>query len=357
MTLLALTAGIASLVSLVGIANGFRGSFASIYTSHGVDLVVSRQGSADRLSASVDVRYIAEIASLPPVQHATGVLLETLSLEQKQVFGIPTMGMLADDWLMEGYSLRDGRLLHSSDKQGLLLGVHLADRLGAKVGDSLEIFDEPYQVIGIFKSQSAWENGSMILRLEELQELVDRDGQVTYINVSLRADGEATSSMENTLSGIERLDAKLLPLPTKDFVESDTRMQLASAMAWMTSMVALMMGGIGILNTMMTSVLERTQEIGILRAIGWPRGMILRMILCESCTLGLVASCIGFGVAVLLTTILSRQSAVKGLLDPRFDVYLFAQAMLLGITIGLVGALIPAWRAARMVPTEAFRHL
>ena len=77
LTLLALATAIAAVVSLLGIAQGFTKSFADVYAAHAVDIVVSRQGSADRLSSSVDVEFVDKIAALPDVDRAAGVLLET----------------------------------------------------------------------------------------------------------------------------------------------------------------------------------------------------------------------------------------------------------------------------------------
>lgn len=356
LTLVALASGIATVVALTGIANGFKNSFATIYSSRGVDIVISRQGSADRLSTSVDAALVPTIAKLEAIEQADGVLLDSLSLESHQVFGIPTMGLLPDRWIMQSYSIVQGKSLNPSDSHHLLLGKHLAERLKLAVGDSLTFFDESFEVVGIFTSQSVWENGSIILPLEVMQHLIDRPGQLTYINVALKDAMRSPSGLSNALQAIQQVDAKLLPLATDEFVTTDTRMQLASAMAWLTSAIALIMGGIGILNTMMTSVLERTQEIGILRALGWPRGKVLRMILGEASLLGIVASLLGFAVAYGLTYGLSRSDAAKGLIDPQVDGLLLVQAVGLGIGIGLCGALLPAWRAICFLPTEAFRQ-
>ncbi|MFU7558838.1 ABC transporter permease [Roseiconus sp. JC912] len=352
LTLIALSVAVASVVALRGIAAGFTQSFADIYRSHSVDVVVSRQGTADRLSSSVAEEFIGRIADLDGVDRSAGVLLETLSLEDQQVFGIPTMGIESGSWLREDYQWVESVEINDATTKRLSLGSNLASRVGLSAGDTAMIFEEPYVVAGIFKSQSVWENGSMIIPLKQLQALTDRSGQVTYINVVL--DPKLSSSQaSDVVAAIENLDDRLNALPTEEFVGSDTRMKLASAMAWMTSVIALAIGAIGTLNTMMTSVLERTREIGVLRAVGWTRFRIIRMILAESCVLALVASAVGCGLAYITCAGLSRHPAASGVLAPAIGPSTILEGVLLAVAIGLAGAIFPAFRAASVSPTLA----
>lgn len=367
LTLVALITAIASVVALLGIAKGFTRSFGEIYAAHSIDIVVSRQGSADRLSSSVDQRFEEQIEQLPEVDRAAGVLLESMSLEDQAIYGIPTMGVARDSWYLNDYEMvqqndPSGGQIDSTtnpfggEERGLLLGIHLAERLNAEPGTILNLLGEPYRVQAIFRSPASWENGAMILPIENLQALTDRVGQATYINVVVNRPLSAERAAA-AIAAIEQLDAKLLPMATAEFVETDTRMQLAGAMAWMTSAIALMLGAVGTLNTMLMSVMERTKEIGILRAIGWPKSRVVRMILLESCGLSLVACILGTLTAIVLTWALSQAPLVKGLLVPAIDWQVALQGFLLAVGIGLLGAILPAWRAAQMLPTEAFREM
>ena len=355
LTLVALATAIASVVALLGITKGFVKAFEEVYASHAVDVVVSRQGSADRLSSSVDQSFADKIASLPGVNRTAGVLLDTLSLEEQEMYGVPSMGVASDSWLLEDYRLRSEVPPDPKDPRQVMLGVHVADRIGVAAGDTVMLFEEPYRISSVFESRSTWENGSMILPLSQLQQLTDRQGQVTYINVVLEPTvaGEAAAKV---LAGIESIDPKLLAMTTDEFVSTDTRMQVASAMAWMTSIIAVVIGAIGTLNTMMTSVMERTVEIGILRAIGWPRKRVVKMILMESLGLALLACVVGAALAIVGTTLLSQAEAAKGILAPRIDAGVLMQGFALALLIGLAGAMLPAWRAASLMPSDALQE-
>ena len=355
LTLLAFATAIAAVVSLLGIAKGFTKSVADVYQSHSVDVVVSREGTADRLSSSVDESFTEKIATVTGVDQAAGVLLETMSLEEQEIYGVPSMGIADGSWLLDDYKLESQVEVDEKNVHRVLLGVNLANRVGVAAGEEVMIFEEPYLVTGIFNSQSAWENGSMIFPLRQLQKLADRASQVTYINVVLEKPVGAAKA-DAAVTAIESLDPKLNALTTDDFVETDTRMQLAQAMAGMTSLIALILGAFGVLNTMMTSVLERTREIGILRAMGWPRARVVKMILLESCLLAVVACVVGSILAIVLTRILANSTAAQGILTPAIDGGVLIRGAIIALVIGVLGAMIPAWRAARLLPTEAFRE-
>lgn len=355
LTLIALTMAVASVVALRGIAKGFTESFSEIYQSHKIDIVVSRQGTADRLSSSVAETAVGQIEALPEVDKSAGVLLETLSLEDQQVFGIPTMGIAPGSWLRDDFRWRDQVDPPPQSGKQLSLGIHLADRTGLTVGQEVMIFEEPYLVSGIFESPSVWENGSMVMPLAQLQTISDRVGQVTYINVVLKP-GVSVPQAQAVIEEIHAIDSRLHALTTDEFVGTDTRMQIASAMAWMTSIIALAIGAIGTLNTMMTSVLERTREIGVLRAVGWPRRRVIGMIVSESIVLAIFASILGGVLAILATDAMSRHPAVRGVLVPAIDAATLLEGTVLAVFIGLLGALLPAKRAASVMPTEALRN-
>ncbi|MFW6168860.1 MAG: ABC transporter permease [Planctomycetota bacterium] len=356
MTLCALSTAVAAVVALVGIAHGFTRSFADIYEGHGVDLVVSRKGAADRLSSEMPQSAAAEIADLAGIQETAGLLLETLSLEEAGLYGVPTMGIRHDSCLLQNYRVQAGRGFRPSDQKAVILGGQLALRLEQGVGSEIKLFeDEVFEVVGIFESYSAWENSSMVMPLAQLQRLTGRPGQITYVNVVLDAP-VSSQNVERAIREIEAMNDRLLALPTEDFVETDTRMRLAKGMAWMTSSIALLIGSIGLLNTMMTSVYERTREIGVLRAIGWRPWRIVRMVLAEAGLLSIASALLGSGGGVLLIWGLSHAPAVAGTISPAIGWRVIVQAMVLAVSIGLLGAAYPAYQAARLIPTVALRH-
>jgi putative ABC transport system permease protein len=115
-------------------------------------------------------------------------------------------------------------------------------------------------------------------------------------------------------------------------------------------------GAIGVMNTMIMSVFERTREIGILRAVGWRGSRILRMIVLESLGLCLVAAGVGVGLGILASRAILVVPAISAFLDPEYATDVFVRALAVAVVVALVGAIYPALRAVRLSPMEALRH-
>ncbi|MFQ6058540.1 MAG: ABC transporter permease, partial [Anaerolineae bacterium] len=104
------------------------------------------------------------------------------------------------------------------------------------------------------------------------------------------------------------------------------------------------------------SVFERTREIGVLRALGWRKGRVLRMILLESLALSLLGGVAGLVAGIVVVVLLNSIPLMAGFVQGRFSLGLFVQALATALVLGAVGGLYPAWRAARLQPVEALRY-
>ena len=121
-----------------------------------------------------------------------------------------------------------------------------------------------------------------------------------------------------------------------------------------TVLLALVVGVVGIINTMLMSTTERFAEFGVLRTLGWSRASVLSLVTLESAYLGVLAGVIGFVLAVVFTLIANQFISLGGLslsITPRNA----AQGFLLALATGTLGGLYPAWRASRLVPMAAIR--
>ena len=125
---------------------------------------------------------------------------------------------------------------------------------------------------------------------------------------------------------------------------------------WIFSLLALIVGGIGVTNTMAMTVFERTHELGILRAVGWRSLLIGGLIVSETLAICLLALGVGLGLGVLAAEVFVAHSALAGLITPSFTAGTFAWGLAFALGVGLFGAAYPTWRAIRLAPIEALRH-
>ncbi len=124
---------------------------------------------------------------------------------------------------------------------------------------------------------------------------------------------------------------------------------------WGISLLAILVGGIGIINTMIMSVFERTREIGVLKSVGWSNRRIIGMIVGESIVITIIAGLVGSIAGVLLVEGIAATGLLQGM-TPVFTIGMFLEAFLISLTVGIIGGLYPAIKASKLPPTEAIRY-
>ena len=129
--------------------------------------------------------------------------------------------------------------------------------------------------------------------------------------------------------------------------------RMISAMSWGTSLLAVLVGVLGVMNTMLMTVFERTQEICVLLAIGWKRSRIVRMVLWESALLGFLGGVVGVLIGVVGVKLLVTTPAIRGLLEPELNPQLLVIAVAIAVVVGVFSGLYPAWRSSRFTPSHA----
>lgn len=353
---------VGAVVALLGVARGFEDSLLQVLQGHGVDIVVTRAGKTDRMTSVLDQRWGPLVAGIEGVEKVAGALMDVVDFREANLIGVFIQGWPADSFVFEQLSVRSGRRLHPGDRQCVLLGAKLAEILQKGDGDTVEIEMQPFRVVGVYESYNLYENRSAIMPLEDFQRLMDRQGQVMAFHVMVRQGADKSSLVEEVCRQIETLadeHGRRLPLearPAYDYVKSTLQIRQVQAMAWVTSVIACVIGAVGMLNTMIMSVFERTHEIGILRAIGWRKRRIVRMILGESLLLCLAGATLGVLAAVAGVYWLSTLPAVAGLVQGKISPVVIGQGYAIAVLVGLAGGLYPACRGAWLSPTEAIRH-
>jgi putative ABC transport system permease protein len=363
LTCVGVAMAVATIIALIGFSRGLEKSSAEVYEGHGIDMVVVRAGVTQRLTSNLDQKLGDELARLPHVEAVNPSQTDMISFGEGSLVGIPVQGWPPGGFAMKGLTLVEGRQLTDSDRWGCLLGQSLVSTLHKKLGDEVEIELQKFRILGIFAGMNAYESMSGVVRLRDMQEIMDRPDQVTEFQIMLaptlldkKAAVEQLRTVIDSMRDPQGRRYGLSALPARKFVEGSTEMGLARAMAWGTSAIALLLGSLGMLNTMLMAVLERTHEIGILKALGWRESRIIGMIVAESLLLSLVGAVLGILFGTSFVWILSGTSWLGGLLRPEVSPAVIGLSIAMAMLMGAGGGLYPAWRAALLAPTMALRY-
>jgi len=349
LTMLGIAVGVAAVVALGAMAEGFVANYANLVSGSGADLLVMQADAMDIAYSAVDVTVGERIAAMPGVAEVDGVIYGWLTAAGELDFFIlfghePRSRAITHFRVVEGVPLSGGRQI--------LLGKSAAEALDKSVGDTMRIYGTPYQVVGIFETGQGLEEGSGVIPLQEAQKLFNKRRQVNGFQVYLR-DLEALEAVQ---ARIERLFPKLSASRAKDYGLQQDWLAMVKGLAWGVALIAIVVGGLGMMNTMMMSVFERTREIGTLRALGWRRSQVLRMILGEALALSTLGGAVGIGLGIALTRIAARSPGLGALMAGQFTPGLFGQALVTALVLGAVGGLYPAWWGANLQPVEALRY-
>jgi putative ABC transport system permease protein len=342
-------------LALVGIATGFEHSFLQLYEGAGIDLIVVRAGGRQRLNSALDEKLGDKMLKRPGVKDVLPGLADVVSFQEQGLFSVIVQGWRAETSIFDHIYITKGRGLKARDERKVLLGTVLAQNLEKSVGDSVDVIErEPFEVVGIYESSNIFENGAMVIPLKQLQRIMDRPGQVTGFSLVLTPYGR--EHIDEVRRDVLALADNLSCMTTQQHVNSLTEIQLAKGMAFLTSIIALLIGAFGIMNTMVMSVHERTREIGTLRAVGWRKSRVFKMVLFEAIVLSLVGALVGTLLSFALLAAITRIPSVNGLIEYRVSPALIGAGFLIAIVVGVLGGVLPAQRAARMLPLEALRH-
>ena len=366
LTVLGLSVAVGSMIALLGISDNVERSVTESFERRGVDLVAIEKGKTDQLSSDLDERIVERVRKLDGVERVDAALAALTDITTSGGSSIPVLsfGWPPENFGFEDLKILSGRQLAAGDIRKAMLGKQLAENLKKGIGDHIELQQEAFEVVAVFESFNVYDNGAVIIPLTDAQRLAARKGRIT--GFSVRVDKKKTdppAEIETVRQRIENLTdpetekpVRISVLTVKDYVSTSSHIRILRALVWMVSVIALTIGVISMLNTMVMAVLERTQEIGILRAVGWTRNRVMKMVLGEAVLLAIAAAAVGSLGAVAATHLLAAAPKVSGFIPPGIAPIVIAEGFGLTALIGIIGGAYPAFRAARLLPTEAIRH-
>jgi putative ABC transport system permease protein len=349
LTLFAIALTVGSILTLESIVNGAASELGNMIAGSSVEIAIRQADIADTSLSAIDERIVDRVAALPEVRSVSGMVMNAVMLPETGGFML-LLGYAPSEFAIHRFNIIEGQRINSNHQ--IMIGVTIADATNKEVGDTMDISGQRFRIVGIFENGVGWEDMSGVISLRDAQAFAGRPRKVTMLMV----DVEDPRQTEPLVAEINSRFPEVHAAASGEFVEQMPDMQNADGMLNGISILAIIVGGVGVLNTMLMSILERTREIGVLRALGWRRRSILSLILREALILGLLGGAASILIALLLAFSIQSIPMFGEAIQPLWTLEVFLRAILIAVLLGLFGGLLPAYRATRLQPVEALRY-
>ena len=363
---LGLSMGVATVVALTSLNTSMRERVATTLDEFGANILIVPKaddlavsyGGVTVASAAYDVgelhlEDLEAIYTIKNVENISVVSPKLLSADTVMGRTVLVAGVrFSDEILLKQWWEIDGQSPVFADEA--LVGSRVAQQLGIEIGDRIQVHGASFSVVGRLHENGSQDDDMVFVGLDALQGATGRPGAITLTEVAALCTGCPIEEMVAQISGVLP-QARVSALRQAVALRMETADQLGR-FGLVVSVVVVLIGGLVVLTTMLSAVGERKQEIGLLRALGFRRQHIARVILSEAALVSAIGGVVGWGLGILGAALL-----LPRLVDPQATLLvpplLLAGSVIGALLIGLAGAMYPALQAARLDPTSALRAL
>lgn len=378
LTVLGVVIGVSLIVSLIFLGEGLKTAVLRQLKMFGTDLVFVLPGDESSsffgMIGGLELRdrEVDAISSVPGVELVLPMSTKSEKATLKSKGEEKTVTLSGSPWYetkliygeSQGFTLKDGVWPEKDNTPELVLGSAIAkDRFSrsVEVGDELIFDSQKMKVVGILNATGDQGADTMVYAsMENFRKISDRRGGVDEAVVKISSGYNVdlvAEDIKNQL--IKERGAAEFTVMTMEKAMSIVGDILGIIQIILTgvAVVALLVGGVGIMNTMFTAILERTREIGVMKAIGGSYGKIMEIFLIESGLVGFVGGVIGLFVGVFFAKMVEWIAKSQGFkfLEVTLDFKIIILVLLGTFLFGTLAGFLPARRAAKLNPAEALR--
>lgn len=379
LTILGTLVGILAIVALLSIGQGLENSVESQFQELGGDKVFIEPGGSSISSrfttstAKLEEEDLNTIRNTRGVEQVAGIIQSTQRVsygEQSEyvtIIGVPTGEGLQLIQETQNFQPTAGRFLRSADRFNIAISEGLSKNTYDRdvvIRSQLGINGTDYRVIGLVEATG--NVGEIILMNQEAaRDVTGKEDEYDRVAARISSGyepGEVEENIRQSLRnsrGVEEGEEDFTTNTASDIIDSfQSQLSLIRGFLVGLGAISLLVGGIGIMNTMYTSVTERTQEIGVMKAVGATRRQILTVFLIESGIIGLMGgilgTVLGIGISFAASGIISQQVGIQ--VTPGTSPGLIIGALTFAFVVGMISGFFPARKAAKKNPVEALRY-
>ncbi|RLJ10250.1 MAG: hypothetical protein DRP15_00590 [Candidatus Aenigmatarchaeota archaeon] len=355
LTVLGILIGIGAVVSLGSIAEGIDATVQSgLELTAGKIMVIEKDSGFFGFLGELTDEDIEVIENVGGIKDIVPVLAYVERFKSTAGYDWSAIGIdpgKTEYFVGENIEMEEGRSLEEDDTEVAVVGNDMAEKYDLHVGDTWTIQKMEFEIVGIIEKTNIQDiDTSIIVPLQDLQDALESDTfQMIYVIPEDLRDTEIIA--ENIKEASDRLDT----LTTKEFARQAS--EIVERIRFFTmgiGAIAAVVGGLGVMNTMIMSVIERRREIGVLKAVGATNHMVLRQILTESALISLMGGIGGIIIGIVTSFLLG--SMARGQIQAVVTPQLALTGLVFALCLGLIGGYYPAIKAARLDPVEALRY-
>jgi len=370
LTLLGITIAISFTVGLLSISEGFLFSFDKALQMRGEDIFVLPEevsGHPMPMMESYGSRFsqdkIKEIKKIENVKNVYPIYTQTLYFAHKKgesiLEGFASLNGVTPNFftdLRPFLEIDKGRFLKDGDEYRVVVGFQVAQSQNLNVGDDLQIRKDFFEVVGILKKSGGLEDMLVYVPIQTLQKVYQDEGKLTIAAVTVKDINKLKETAKNISSEIPNISARTVEELTEMMTDL---LSMARAIHLSVSSIALLIGTLFILSTMLMAVSERVKEIGTMRAIGAHSSQIFKLIILESLFISLLGGFLGLiggyilsqGITYILSEVVDI-SFFTPLISLRILLFGFTISVLMGVFAGFF----PALKISKTNIIEALHH-
>lgn len=352
LAILGIALGVMLITSLLFIMDGLESSITGSLELLSGNLIIQEEGSIDQTLSIVNASLIENLRNNTDIEVISPEIYVARTLPGSVGQRFITLIGVTDSYseIVSPTYIKFGTFFNETDSGKIILGSKLANRLDLKVGDVFPIDSTPFDVTGIFETNTLADVMIALIPIEDARDLRNlSEDQISVIEVKPVDPDKADEIRSYVESNFEDYEV-VFP---EDLVEEATEiMGTLRNTVWLVSAIAVLIGGIGIANAMLMSVMERTPEIGLLKATGWRNIDVAYSVLIEALGIGVIGGLIG-----LLLGMVAAQTAqnIIPALTVRLTLTTIIESLIFGVGLSLGSGVYPAVKAARLAPIRAIR--
>jgi len=399
LTIIGIIIGIAAVVSIVSIGQGLQATVSSNLGGLGADIITVQSGfnrasggfnfrvggdhnmgtmGTSPSSDNLTIKDLTAIKSVPNIKYLSGIISGRKEISfSGETSTVSIRGVDPSVWkLITNSQLESGRYLSPGDSNTIVIGSRIANTMFKKpitINSQIALEGRSFKVVGILAESGSFggEDSTIFMPIKTAASILDINPD-QFSSIQLKVADKTT--VEETVNNIENrlMLSRHVRADTKDFTVISA-LSIQQTVGQITSSITLFLGGIagisllvgaiGISNTMYMSVTERRKRIGILKALGSTNGEVLRLFLIESATLGLIGGVIGVVLGSVASVMISGISMGGGMGPPgsrggittMVSPELIIFSILFSLVIGVLSGIFPARQAARLQPVDTLR--